>query len=647
MGDASAGEPHHRMMTVEEKNGIKTVSEWRQTMITAYNYPLQTVKRDGHCLFWALAQGIQRENWKLMDEKKRTDFMFDMRENSVRDILLYWNDVTAADLRSEWLPRYRTKYQNHFKKFTNYPGNSREILEILKTEPSYIQDGPLKEVYEDAYLGDSGRGNALTQTSPEYGEEIHIVSIAKLYELTIHVDKISPKDDGYQLTASEYGIGEGKTFDITSHKSIILLQEEPDPGKEPHFDMWDLTFVPGNSQPRKKKGETRVTPGEEDQKEIAAKKAAKEADAAARKAAAAKKKEEKEEERKAKAANTPVQPNYKPVLDFFKKSCHDFNKMQCKFNLEVLMKLPNETNSDSDGYDLWEEILAKTENSERLKKQIYDNIAQYGQDIDQGKVESKILVKSEFGEATLFSDNLLQWMQSSRLDRERFAWHLFDPKYQENVTDNENKKVDTVVEELKKNKSKENEEIWRKYLRILHSAVAKFHSNMAFAINYYVQNAVSISANLEETERNQRIDIRRQIFKEFGLHLYPACLPEKIQSNFKNWAEHAINLALSGKKYKIPKGLYNDHEAIAVFKSLVDITVEHLRRSSRGDAGWVSRTVNGDGRPKTSFDKDPVRWGAQITTNNHFLVDPNVPAPVLNTALKGSRRWLISENVNW
>lgn len=34
-----------------------------------------------------------------------------------------------------------------------------------------------------------------------------------------------------------------------------------------------------------------------------------------------------------------------------------------------------------------------------------------------------------------------------------------------------------------------------------------------------------------------------------------------------------------------------------------------------------------------------------FTVGSQYLVDPNVPVPVLNSTLRGSRRWLISEEV--
>ena len=638
---------------------------------------------NGNCLFEALAwakkrmelekeheSGMMKEIDKQAFKSKMKDHINDIRkdcasyfEESMRD----FHDLEKGQAEN-FLQNWQQELRKELSKINSdetQPTANRQLalthLEYIRNKFQQNRDKlmnlPLLNKMYKTVMTPSEFNRGCLEIPPPWlwGDHIEVWAFANKFKCTIKVIHIS-KFGTIREDIVE-GSDDNKECNLQNRRSIVLVYSE---SKE-HYDMMEVEnlhagmklddqsdiFIPKSDDDYSEE-ETEVhksddlTPGEEDRREQQAKKDAKAAKEAARKAAAAK----KAEERKAKAADKPVQPNYKQVLDFFEKSCRDFNKMQCKFNLEVLMLLPNHTNSPNEGYDLWKEILAKTEKSESLKKQIYDNIAQYGQDIDQGKVISPVLVKSEIPEATLFSDNLLQWMQSSRLDRERFAWHLFDPKYQENSTDNENKNVNKMVEELRKNKSKKKEEIWRKYLRILHSAVAKFHSNMAFAINYYVQNAVSISANLEETERNQRTDMRRQIFEEFGLHLYPACLPEKIQSNFKNWAVQAINLALSGKKYKIPKGLYNDHEAIAVFKSLVDITAKHLRRS-RGDAGWVSRTFNGDGKPNIRFKKDPIRWGAQVTTNNHFLVDPSVPAPVLSTALKGSRRWLISENVNW
>ena len=54
---------------------------------------------------------------------------------------------------------------------------------------------------------------------------------------------------------------------------------------------------------------------------------------------------------------------------------------------------------------------------------------------------------------------------------------------------------------------------------------------------------------------------------------------------------------------------------------------------------------NKEGRPRQ---KDDDRFFVlNSDAAKRYLVDPSVPTPVLNTALKGSRRWLISENVNW
>lgn len=54
---------------------------------------------------------------------------------------------------------------------------------------------------------------------------------------------------------------------------------------------------------------------------------------------------------------------------------------------------------------------------------------------------------------------------------------------------------------------------------------------------------------------------------------------------------------------------------------------------------------NKEGRPR-QIDDDRF-FVLNSDAAKRYLVDPSVPAPVLSTALKGSRRWLISENVNW
>ena len=521
-----------------------------------------------------------------------------------------------------------------------------------------------------------------------WGDEIQVWAFANKFKCAIKILIIS--ENGTIREHVIPGSDDNKNCDLRNRRSIVLVFSEA--GK--HYDMMEVEtlhcgytlddksdiFIPKNDddyseEETEVRDQDELTPAEQHRKEEEDAKAAKKRADADRQAAAVEKLEEKkakaaankEKEMKAKAEKAEAnkekemkakaqkearqirEKNMNELLQKFKDECHKQNRLQQDFNKVYFSEVPFNKGrnwSEMDDSDLrWQE------------DELYEKI--------MAKKESK------FGEYGKFDDEkkemattLHKWLNSNleTNEREELVWDHFiliadlilggentpytGPAKDENAYEADKQAYVVKYSGDPTHTRKEDRKWLKRFYGILHGQNTVFHANIASSVIEYVEGTVPITGDKQQVDRG--IELRKKMFQKIGLQSYPACLPEGfIRDHFKVWSQHAVDIAMSGKAYTVPKYLHDDHEAMAAFTALVNITAKHLRRSSRGDAGWVSRTVNGDGRPKTRFDKDPVRWGAQITTNNHFLVDPSVPAPVLNTALKGSRRWLISENVNW
>ena len=343
------------------------------------------------------------------------------------------------------------------------------------------------------------------------------------------------------------------------------------------------------------------------------------------------------------------------LLNEFIAKCKDINQKQTTFNQEFVQYVLDGKHSEgvwgeTMDFNFWKAVLEKQKIS-----LLPPEISAYATKKEQ----------SELGE------NLNNWIKlhpnnfsGSKATRESYVWDLFiniaddffhgeDTPYTGPISNEdayEDEEQDYVTKYSGKvDDDEEMENMDRTFLerfyRHIHSANATFHSNMAYAVNKYVKATVKIEDGMTTEEKDDRIQMRREILKIMGLHSYPACLPDTIQAKFTGWVEAAVSTALKNERYEIPHDLYNDHEAIAVFKSIVDIT----RKSFLKKKKWVVVGLDPDAKPIIHLPKQPILWGSKISpiSYHRYLVDSSVPAPVLNTALRGSRRWLISENVNW
>jgi len=612
----------------------------------------------------------------------------DLEKGQAENFLQSWQQ----DLRQELLEinsdenqsiAYRTLALTHLEYIrTNFKQNHDKRMNLPLLNKMYKTVMTPSE-FNKKYLQSSHPDGNVYIPPWLWGDHIEVWAFAHKFKCTIKVIYVS-KFGSIREDIVE-GSDDNKDCNLLNRRSIVLVYSEA----EKHYDMMEVEtlhagmkldeksdiFIPKDDDEYSEE-ETEVqksdklTPGEEDQREIAAKKAARAADAAARKAAAA----ETAEKRKAKAADKKAEEmkakaekeanakkradekkarqiretNMNQLLEKFRDECHKQNRLQQDFNKVYLSEVSlkkNYADIASGGVGSWQE------------EELYEKI--------MAKKESK------FGEYSKFDDEkkematiLHKWLRSNldTNEREELIWDHFiliadsilwrqntpytGPSKDENAYEADKQAYIVKYSGDPTDTRKEDRKWLKRFYGILHGQNMVFHSNIASSVIEYVERIVPITGDKQQVDRG--IELRRKMFQKLGLQSYPACLPEGfIRDHFKVWSQHAVDIAMSGKAYTVPKYLHDDHEAMAAFTALVNITVKHLRRSSRGDAGWVSRTLNGDGRPKTRFKKDPIRWGAQITTNNHFLVDPSVPAPVLNTALRGSRRWMISENVNW
>ena len=694
--------------TATEQILSETITNQLQEMFSTY---VRHMDPNGNCLFEALAwakkrmelekeheSGMMKEIDKQAFKSKMKDHINDIRkdcasyfEESMRD----FHDLEKGQAEN-FLQNWQQELRKELSKINSdetQPTANRQLalthLEYIRNKFQQNRDKlmnlPLLNKMYKTVMTPSEFNRGCLEIPPPWlwGDHIEVWAFANKFKCTIKVIHIS-KFGTIREDIVE-GSDDNKECNLQNRRSIVLVYSE---SKE-HYDMMEVEnlhagmklddqsdiFIPKSDDDYSEE-ETEVhksddlTPGEEDRREQQAKKDAKAAKEAARKAAAAKKAEEmkakaadkKAEEMKAKAereanakkradekkARQIRETNMNRLLEKFKDECHKQNRLQQDFNKVYFSEVPFNKGRN------WSEIT-----SGKLRWQedeLYEEI--------MAKKESKFGEYGKFDDAEKeMATTLHKWLNSNleTNEREELVWDHFIliadyilggentpytcPRKDENAYEADKQAYVVKYSGDPTHTRKEDRKWLKRFYGILHGQNMVFHANIASSVIEYVEGTVPITGDKQQVDRG--IELRKKLFQKIGLQSYPACLPEGfIRDHFKVWSQHAVDIAMSGKAYTVPKYLYDDHEAMAAFTALVNITAKHLRRS-RGDAGWVSRTFNGDGRPKTRFKKDPIRWGAQVSTNNQFLVDPSVPAPVLSTALKGSRRWLISENVNW